>query len=50
MRGGRQERRRRGEQAEQAESDANQQAAGYADQFKGAYAACIEAKGYSAKY
>ena len=50
MRGGRQDRLNRRDQAEQAEVAADQQEDGYANQFKGAYAACIEGRGYSVKY
>lgn len=50
MRGGRRDRRQHQEEAEQAEMAANQQEANHASQFKGAYAACIEARGYSVKY
>lgn len=50
MRGGRQDRRNRRDQAEQAEVAADQQEDDYAHQFKGAYAACIEGRGYSVKY
>lgn len=50
MRGGRQDRLNRREQAEQAEVAAGQQEDAYATQFKGAYAACIEGRGYSVKY
>ena len=50
MRAGRRDRRQRQEQQQQAEVAAEQQEAGHANQFKGAYAACIEARGYSVKY
>jgi hypothetical protein len=50
MRGGRQERMSRQEQAAQAEVAAGQQEDANANQFKGAYAACIEGRGYSVKY
>ena len=50
MRAGRRDRRQRQENAEQAEVAADQQESENANQFKGAYAACIEARGYSVKY
>jgi hypothetical protein len=48
--GGRQSRQRRQQQAQQADAAAQQQAAGMQNSFRNAYGACIEARGYSAKY
>jgi len=50
MRAGREDRKNRQEQAQQAEQAAVQEQASNAQQFKNAYGACIEARGYSAKY
>jgi len=50
MRAGRQDRQARQAQAQQAEQAAQQQQAANADQFKGAYAACMEARNYSVNY
>ena len=50
MRGGRQERIRQQQQVQQAEAAAVQQQDNRANGFKGAYAACMEARGYSVKY
>jgi hypothetical protein len=50
MRGGQRDRMQRQQETAQAEAAADQQQAGAANQFKSAYAACIEARGYSVKY
>ncbi len=50
MRGGRQERMSRQQQEQQAQAATGQQQSAMADGFKGAYAACMEAKGYSVKF
>ena len=50
MRGGQRDRMQRQQEGAQAEAVASQQEAGAANQFKSAYAACIEARGYSVKY
>jgi hypothetical protein len=50
MRGGRQQRKGRHEAEEQAEAAADQQELGMENEFKNAYGACIEARGYSVKF
>ena len=50
MRGGRQDRQRREQEAQNAEYAAQQQTSGMQNTFKNAYGACIEARGYSVKY
>jgi len=50
LRGGRQSRLERQAQSEQAEQAATQQQSAMADQFRGAYATCMEARKYSVNY
>lgn len=50
MRSGRQDRQARQAQAQQAEQAAQQQSAANANQFKGAYATCMEARKYTVSY
>ncbi len=50
MRGGRQSRQQSAQQSQQADQAAQQQMASMQTGFKNAYGACIEARGYSAKY
>jgi hypothetical protein len=50
MRGGQQSRQQSAQQAQQADQAAQQQMASMKTAFQNAYGACIEGKGYSAKY
>lgn len=50
MRGGRNSRQRKEQENQQSQAQAQQQVAGMQNGFRSAYSACIEARGYSAKY